>query len=70
MTKSQAIQETEQHLREAIVRGYVKLPKHPRQTYSEYKADRRRYRMKVYQAILIGMGVLAAVAIALKAWVG
>ena len=69
MTHTQAIRETEQNIRDAMARSLLKQPQHPRLTYTEYKAQRRQ-RMKVYQAMLIGVGVLAAVALALKAWVG
>ena len=69
MTTTQAIRETEQNMIQARARAMVRTPKFAGKTYTEVKAERRQ-RMKVYQAILIGVGVLVAVAIALKAWVG
>lgn len=70
MTTTQAIQDTERNMRHAQARGMIRTPKFAGRTYSEVKAERRRLRMKVWHAALIGVGVLAAVAIALKAWVG
>ena len=68
--RSQAIREVETDLIAARARGMIRTPKYAGKTYTEVKAERRRFKVKVYQAILIGMGVLVAVAVALKAWVG
>ena len=70
MTSFQAIHDTEKNMLHAQARGMIRTPKFAGKTYSEVKAERRRFKVKVYQAILIGVGVLAAVAVALKAWVG
>ena len=68
--RSQAIREVETDLIAARARGMIRTPKYAGKTYTEVKAERRRFKVKVWQAILIGVGVLAVVAIALKAWVG
>ena len=70
MTTTQAIRDTERNMRQAQARGMIRTPRHAGKTYTEVKAERRRFRMKVWHAALIGMGVLAAVAIALKMWAG
>ena len=67
--RSSIIREVETDLSQARARAMLKTPKFAGQTYTEYKAQRRQ-RMKVYQAVAWGCAVLAAVGIALKAWVG
>ena len=68
--RSSLIREVETDLSQARARAMLKTPKFAGKTYTQVKEERRRFKVKVYQAILIGMGVLAVVAIALKAWVG
>ena len=68
--RSSLIREVETDLQQARARAMLKTPKFAGRTYTEVKSERRRFKVQVYQALLIGMGVLAVVAIALKAWVG
>ena len=58
--RSQLIREVETDLMQARARSYLKQPQHPRQTYSEYKAERR----KRHRAWLYAATVLAAVGLA------
>ena len=68
--RSEIIREVETDLSQARARAMLKTPKFAGRTYTEMKSERRRFKVQVYQALLIGIGVLSVVAIALKAWVG
>ena len=66
MSPSDLIRNVETDLHQARARG---LLKHPRQTYTEYKAERKR-KLAVYQAYGWGVLALAAVAVSVKSCVG
>ena len=51
MTTFQAIRETEQNMQDARARGYLKQPVHRGQTYTEYKAEKRRRLVKIYHVV-------------------
>ena len=66
--RSQLIREVETDLMQARALGMLKAPVHPRQTYTEFKAERERKRMKIYQALGLALLFVIGCAYLIATW--